>query len=56
MTVQTQIKYGLTEEEVKLIEYALKNKYCKKCPYEGAGVKSGISAFLRSHPLIQEKE
>lgn len=48
--------YILTGEEVQLIEEFLKNKHCKKCPYEGAGVKSGIVAFLKSRPYSEHEE
>jgi hypothetical protein len=51
----SQRYYILTEEEIEIIEDFMKNKHCKKCVYEGGGVKSGILSFLRSRLHIFEK-
>lgn len=45
-----QPSYIITEELAELIESQLQNQHCKKCPYEGAGVNSGILSMLRSRP------
>lgn len=52
--MKTPREYLLTEEEVEIIEDHLKNEHCRKCPYEGGGVKSGILHFIRSHPLVDD--
>lgn len=49
-------QYIITEEVVELIEGQLKNESCKKCPYEGGGVNSGILSFLRSNPYNPQAE
>lgn len=43
--------FVICEEVVEHIESQLKNKHCKKCPYEGAGINSGILLYLRKIPL-----
>ena len=49
-------EYIITEEEVELIEEALKSEpECKPCPYEAAGFKQGVASFLRSHPYQSER-
>jgi hypothetical protein len=43
--------FVITKEEVEIIEDSLQNDHCRKCPYEGGGIKSGIKAFIRSRPV-----
>jgi hypothetical protein len=47
---QQQKEYIIDEELAELIEGQLTNKWCKRCPYEGGGINSGIKAHLRSRP------
>lgn len=52
--VETTTDFVISEEIIEHIESQLKNKHCKKCPYEGAGINSGILSYLRKVPLEAE--
>ena len=56
MTTSPEKEYIITGEIAGLIWEQLHNKRCKKCPYEGAGINSGISEHLYSRPAKESSD